>query len=157
MKPLLCKGYPTRSIWANDLLAKKRGYDIPIGTFWDVSIHDHVPSTIQNLENQPDLKDLIKANPKDLLGPGLNTTDFIQCVYLDAKDNLSIQVHPDDAYAQTHAHDNGKFETWYILDAKPGATLVGGTTTTDANIIKKELLSGEIKPYLKQWPVHTGD
>lgn len=48
MKPLLCKGYPTPSIWANDLLAKKRGYDIPIGTFWDVSIHDHVPSTIQN-------------------------------------------------------------------------------------------------------------
>jgi len=33
MKPLLCKGYPTQSIWANDLLAKKRGYDIPIGTF----------------------------------------------------------------------------------------------------------------------------
>ena len=55
MKPLLCKGYPTRSIWANDLLAKKRGYDIPIGTFWDVSIHDHVPSkpmhmTMENLK-----------------------------------------------------------------------------------------------------------
>ena len=157
MQPLLCKGYLTRSIWANDRLAKKRGLDQPIGTFWDVSIHDHVPTTIQNVEGPPYLKDLIHQDLEGLLGPGLDTKDFIQCVYLDAKDQLSIQVHPDDAYAQKHANDNGKFETWYIMDAKPGATLVGGTTTTDANIIKKELLSGEIKPYLKQWTVHTGD
>ena len=49
MQPLLCTGYLTRSIWANDRLAKKRGLDHPIGTFWDVSIHDHVPTTIQNV------------------------------------------------------------------------------------------------------------
>lgn len=157
MQPLLCKGYPTSSIWANDRLAKKRGHDHPIGTFWDVSIHDHVPTTIQNLEGHPYLKDLIHQDPEDLLGPGLDTKDFIQCVYLDAKDQLSIQVHPDDAYAQKHAKDNGKFETWYIIHAKPGATLVGGTNTTNAEIIKQALLHGNIQSYLKQWPVHTGD
>lgn len=45
---------------------------------------------------------------------------------IDAKDNLSVQVHPDDEYAKTHASDNGKTEAWYILDAKDNAEIIYG-------------------------------
>ncbi|MDO4680665.1 MAG: mannose-6-phosphate isomerase, class I [Aerococcus sp.] len=45
---------------------------------------------------------------------------------LDAKENLSVQVHPGDDYALKHENDLGKTESWYILDAKPDATLVYG-------------------------------
>lgn len=157
MKPLLCTGPATKSIWANDIMAKQRGYTTSIGTFWDVSIHDHVPTTIKNIDGHPTLKSLIEQDPEGMLGPNLDTTDFIQCVYLDAKDNLSIQVHPDDAYAKTHANDNGKFEAWYIIEAKPDAYLVGGTTSADSETIKKALDTGNIETYLKKWPVHAGD
>ena len=57
---------------------------------------------------------------------------FRSLAYLDTKDALSIQVHPEDDYALEHSNDYGKYESWYILDAKPGATLVAGTTINDA-------------------------
>ena len=44
--------------------------------------------------------------------------------FIDAEEDLSIQVHPDDAYGLSHKNDLGKTEMWYILDAKPGARLV---------------------------------
>ena len=43
---------------------------------------------------------------------------------IDACDRLSVQVHPDDAYAHSHGIDSGKTEMWYIVEAKPGARLV---------------------------------
>lgn len=49
---------------------------------------------------------------------------------IDAKDNLSIQVHPDDAYAGKFENSNGKTELWYILDCEPGATLIYGFNQT---------------------------
>ena len=47
--------------------------------------------------------------------------------FLDCNDKLSVQVHPDDAYAKAHENGElGKTEMWYILDAKPGAKLIYG-------------------------------
>ncbi len=49
---------------------------------------------------------------------------------IDAKDRLSVQVHPDDAYAQKYENDNGKTEMWYIIDCDPDARLVYGFNRT---------------------------
>ena len=46
--------------------------------------------------------------------------------FIDAEDNLSIQVHPNDEYGMKTANSLGKTEMWYIIDAKPGAKLVYG-------------------------------
>ena len=46
-----------------------------------------------------------------------------------------------------------KYESWYIIDAKPGATLVAGTNVDDANIIKKALEDNTLEQYLQKWPV----
>lgn len=45
---------------------------------------------------------------------------------IKADEALSVQVHPDDAYAREHENDNGKTECWYILEAEPGAKLIAG-------------------------------
>lgn len=45
---------------------------------------------------------------------------------LDAEDDLSVQVHPDDAYGKIHEGELGKTECWYIIDAEPGAEIVYG-------------------------------
>ncbi len=45
---------------------------------------------------------------------------------LDAEDELSVQVHPDDAYGMKHEGELGKTECWYIIDAEPGAEIIYG-------------------------------
>ena len=55
---------------------------------------------------------------------------------IDAKNDLSIQVHPDDAYASEHENGSlGKTECWYVLDCEPGTKIVIGHNAKD----KKEL------------------
>ena len=46
--------------------------------------------------------------------------------FLFPRDKLSVQVHPDDAYAQLHHNSPGKTEMWHVLDAKPGARIAMG-------------------------------
>lgn len=56
---------------------------------------------------------------------------------LDANASLSIQVHPNDAYAEKHEHELGKTECWYVIHAEPGAYLTyGHTAKTRAELIK---------------------
>ena len=54
--------------------------------------------------------------------------------FIDAMNNLSIQVHPDDSYAQKQGFPYGKNEMWYVMDAEEGSTLVAGMN----KIVSKE-------------------
>ena len=47
-------------------------------------------------------------------------------MFIDAKKDLSVQVHPSDDYAREHEGDNGKTEMWYVIDADEGANLIYG-------------------------------
>lgn len=77
---------------------------------------------------------------------------------IDACDKLSVQVHPDDEYAKTHGLDAGKTEMWYILDAKPGATLVNGLKDgVNAQLVGEAAKSGKLEKYLNYTPVKKGD
>lgn len=78
--------------------------------------------------------------------------------FIDAEDNLSIQVHPDDSYAEAKANSLGKTEMWYIIDAKPGAKLVyglkPGCTVQD---FKKAIDEGTVEEQLNFVDVKKGD
>lgn len=77
---------------------------------------------------------------------------------IDANDQLSVQVHPDDEYAQLQGEKNGKNELWYVIDAKKGAKLVYGlkdkTTKED---FAKAVKEGTVKDTLNEVPVKPGD
>lgn len=78
--------------------------------------------------------------------------------FIDAKDNLSIQVHPDDAYALKNENSLGKTEMWYVMDAEPGAKLVYGLKkgcTTD--ILAEAIKNNKVEEYLNFVPVKKGD
>ena len=78
--------------------------------------------------------------------------------FIDAEDNLSIQVHPDDAYAMEKANSLGKTEMWYIIDAKPGAKLVYGlkpNCTTET--LRKAIENGTVEEQLNFVNVKKGD
>ena len=71
---------------------------------------------------------------------------------------LSVQVHPDDAFAQAYEHSRGKTEMWYILRADPGAQLaIGLRETVSRERLREAALSGEIEQLLNWITVEAGD
>jgi len=78
---------------------------------------------------------------------------------IDAREALSVQVHPDDAYAQRVEHEPvGKTECWYILAAEPGAELVlGWTRDTDRAEFERRVADGTLGDILRRVPVAPGE
>jgi mannose-6-phosphate isomerase len=71
--------------------------------------------------------------------------------FLFTTEKLSIQVHPDDAYARIHHNSRGKTEMWYVLAAEPGAQIAAGfRETITPQRLREASLSGEIE-HLMQW------
>ena len=154
MKPLILGSLHDYTIWGADNISKARGEDKAYGTWWEVSAHPYCQSPVLN-KKRKNLLEVIEENPEEVLGPGLGLHEMLRLAWLDTKDRLSIQVHPQDDNAPEG--DFGKSESWYVLDAKPGATLVAGTKTTDADVIRRALEDGTLDEYLVKWPVKKGD
>lgn len=128
---------------------------------WMLSCHPDGPSTIVNGPYAgKTLQEYIDAEGFQVLGTHCRRfREFpILTKFIDAKQNLSIQVHPDNAYALKNEGQYGKTEMWYIIDAKPGAYLYYG--------FKKEISKEEfaqrikdntIEEVLNAVEVHKGD
>lgn len=78
---------------------------------------------------------------------------------LDANQQLSVQVHPDDEYALAHeGNELGKTEMWVVLDAKPGAQVqLGMKAGTTPELFRRGIEEGRLEPYLHYVPVKPGD
>lgn len=157
MRPFLLNPIKDYTIWGSNNISKARGIKDYYGTWWEVSAHPYGSNTIKNMEGNPTLLDTIKKDPDSVLGKGYTLHETLRLAYLDTQDALSIQVHPQDEYALQHSNDYGKYESWYILDAKEGASLVAGTNCTDKSIIKESIENGTLEKYLVKVPVKKGD
>ncbi|MCB2294036.1 class I mannose-6-phosphate isomerase [Clostridium algoriphilum] len=92
----------------------------------------------------------------DILGCG---DDFpILNKIIKAEDTLSVQVHPNDEYAKRVENANGKTECWYIIDAKPGATLVSGIKKgLNKDKLRVIIKEGNLENYLERIVIKRGD
>ena len=78
--------------------------------------------------------------------------------FLFTSDRLSVQVHPDDAYAHAHGHERGKTEMWHILRAEPGATIaLGLREAASGEQVRAAALNGDIVEMLQWIPAREGD
>lgn len=96
---------------------------------WELSTHKDGESTVRDGEYKgKKLSEYIAENPFEVLGSRAAAFDFFPILikFIDAKDNLSVQVHPDDEYSLKHNGEYGKTEMWYILDCDEGAELYYG-------------------------------
>jgi mannose-6-phosphate isomerase len=145
----------------------KFGKDLPEGIVaesWEVSCHPEGESIIKNgIFKDMSLSKFIEKFQHKAMGtniawkPGEKFPLLVK--FIDAKDKLSIQVHPDDKYAKLYESDKcGKNEMWYIIWAKPGAKLVYGLKPDiiEENLIEA-LKSGSIEDYLNYSEVFKGD
>ena len=100
-----------------------------IAESWELACHKDGNSII---ENGPDagmkLSDYIARYGKDILGTNCSRFDNFPVLIklIDAKDNLSVQVHPDNQYALENEGEYGKTEMWYIIDCDPGSSILYG-------------------------------
>lgn len=146
----------------NDLLHK----NIPgktTGESWEISALNHNVSQVANGSFAgTSLQTLIMQFPEKLLGArvieqfGRNFPILIK--FIDARENLSIQVHPNDSLAQKHHNASGKTEMWYVLHAEPGARLIAGfAKKTDKETCKQTLRKGHPSEILHYENVTRGD
>lgn len=151
----------TPAIWGGDALVKHFGKkadpNAKIGESWECWDENHVLNgseagkTIADLRTELGPTFLGDLDPKQLFP--------ILTKIIDARDALSVQVHPDDAYAQRVEHQhNGKTECWYILSADDGAELVYGwkRNTTRAEY-ERRVADGTLGDILRRVPVKPGE
>lgn len=162
MEPLKFSPTYVHPIWAGDAIAKARGLPTDTehnyGEAFEVSAHPDVCVTIANgpLAGMH-LDDAISAHHDDIIGT-LPDHDVIQITFMDARETLSIQVHPNEEQAQRLDGDHEKTESWYILHAEPGATLIGGSTTTDLDALRAAAADDSIgERFGKRIAVSEGD
>ncbi len=127
LKPA-CKDY----VWGGRRLADEFGIDSDkkiLAEAWTLSCHPDGASTIASGDCAGQtLTDFIAAHGAEILGTNCRGLDDFPIIVklIDAHDNLSVQVHPDDAYALAHENQRGKSEVWYVLDCDEGAHLYYG-------------------------------
>lgn len=125
---------------------------------WELSIRDDVSSIIDSGINKGKLlKDVIT---KEDIGPAMNRFPYFPLLIklIDAKENLSVQVHPSDEYALKNEGSFGKSEMWHIISADKGSGLyVGLNKDYTKSDIEKALKEGNILDYLNFFEVKPGD
>ena len=134
-----------------------------VGESWELSHVEGNYSIVANGELAgKSIDELIATYGKDLLGAKVlerfGTTFPLLIKFIDARDNLSIQVHPDDALAKVRHNSFGKTEMWYVIKADEGAGLYSGfSQQIDANEYVKRVAENTIMEVLQRYDVHEGD
>ena len=152
-------------VWGGENMARVLGKRLPpgarIGESWEVSGYGDDVSIVANGPYQGmGLHRMVAEFGEALIGTDVPPGRFpLLFKFVDASDRLSVQVHPDDAYAQRCKHGSlGKTEAWVIVDAQPGARLVRGLEPgVDAAMFRRAVEEGHIEKILHWIEVSPGD
>lgn len=128
---------------------------------WELSTHPDGESIVASGPfSSKTLTQYIAENGNECIGSRAAAFDFFPVLIklIDAKDSLSIQVHPDDEYALRVEGGYGKTEMWYIVDCEPDAYLYYGlNTTVTKEEFRKRIENNTLLEILNKVPVHKGD
>ena len=153
-------------IWGGDEICRFKNLQPlrnGIGESWELS---HVKNNVSIVANGElkgkSLEELIEIYGERLLGKKVikqfSTTFPLLIKFIDARDSLSVQVHPDDILAKKRHNSFGKTEMWYVIHANPGAFLYSGfaqSITPDEYI--RSLEDDTFVNYLQRHEVKSGD
>lgn len=168
--PLKLSVLPKEKVWGGGRIAAL--FDLeslaerPVGEAWVVWEELHIENGALRGRT---LADLVRADPRSILGsrfaaggahavPGAPAFPLLVKI-LDARETLSVQVHPHDAYAREHEGEPfGKAEVWYVLDAEPGSRLIHGVKEPLSRARAEEAIeSGTLNEALDYVEVVAGD
>ncbi len=161
MYPIKFENLYYERIWGGKHLGKFRN-NVPegkIGESWDIACHKNGTGKVENGELKGKTFDeIIEIYGEKLIGKAVDKKEFPLLIKLiTAADKLSVQVHPNDEYANRVEKDSGKTEAWYVVDAEEGASLIVGTKDCNKELFKKAIQDGSLDKYLNKIPVKKGD
>lgn len=143
-----------------DVYGKKCDYDI-VAESWELSAHPAGQSTVATGRYSGSLfTDYLKNIGKETWGWKCQSLERFPILikFIDAKDSLSIQVHPDDDYALINEQEYGKNEMWYIVDCEEGAGLYCGfNRDMSKDEVEQRIQENTILEVLNWVPVKKGD
>src|SRR5699024_1207575 len=147
-------GQKLKAIYGTNLPYEKTG------EAWVISAHEHGASKVVNgpLAGKT-LQDLWKDHGELFhRNNGDDKAYPLLVKIIDANDDLSVQVHPDDAYSQTVENEPyGKTECWYVLDAEEDASIVLGHHAKNKEELHQWIDEGKWDELLQTVPVKAGD
>ncbi|MBQ8808221.1 MAG: ROK family protein [Clostridia bacterium] len=151
MKPLKFRGVYKDYIWGGNKMRSKYGITTdtdPIAESWVLSCHKDGMSVIESGEYEGmALDEFIRKNPS-VLGTDCKWDELpILIKFIDAADNLSVQVHPNNEQAKVWENQNGKTEMWYVIEADKGAKITYG--------VKEDITSKELSDAIKNNTVES--
>lgn len=168
-RPFICKPYGKDYLWGGVRLREEFAKDdllmeesFHLAESWECSTHPDGPSGAASGEYAGmELRDILKRHPEYLgshvtkAGGGENGQLPVLVKFLDAKQALSVQVHPTDVYAKAFENgQTGKSELWYILDAAKGSGIVYGLRrSVEKGTLRRAAEDGTLEKYLQKVPV----
>ena len=144
-------------LWGGEKLKTDYGKQTdktPCAESWELSLNPH------GLTKVEDGKTLAEVLTPEKTGKNCDKFEFFPVLikFIDAKQNLSVQVHPSDDYALKYENSYGKTESWYIVEAEEGAGIYCGfKRDTNKEEFLQSLASGEVENLLNFIPVKKGD
>lgn len=148
-------------IWGGRKLETEFGYEIPagpVGECWAISAHPAGDDEIASGEYAGKTLSWLWDEHRELFGNCEGDRFPLLVKIIDAKDDLSIQVHPDNDYAAEHEDGSlGKKECWYVLSAEPGQTIVVGQRAHSREEFAQMVEEGRWSELLNEIPIKAGD
>lgn len=163
-RPFLLKPAGKDYLWGGSRLRDDFSKELdltPLAETWECSTHPDGPSLVAGGEHAGKrLSEVLKEHP-EYAGTHPKTDGGLPILikFIDARKDLSVQVHPDDEYAAVHEHGSlGKTEMWYVLDAAKDAHLVYGFyQDISREKLERSLREGTVERYLQKVKVHKDD
>lgn len=151
----------SHNIWGGSRLREAFGYHVEgndIGECWGISAHPNGDGTVVGGSFDGQKFSQVWSGHPELFG-NLNYDRYpLLTKIIDAQDDLSIQVHPDDGYAQANENGSmGKTECWYIMDCGENATLVAGHNARTREELSDMVAEGRWTELIREVPIRKGD
>lgn len=153
-------------IWGGNEISKFKNINPiqeGIGESWEISdVKDNVSVVANGALKGKRLDEVIAESKGQMVGnknyERFGNTFPLLIKFIDARDNLSIQVHPDDALAKERHNSFGKTEMWYVINAAPEAFLYSGfAKQMNADSYVKSIEDNTFVDHLQKHDVKTGD
>ncbi len=164
VEPLLFDRISKEKVWGGErlvrMLGAKGAHGLPVGETWELS---DVPQNETRVRGGTcagyTLRKLMATHPYEILGRSTPTRDGrfpLLVKFIDAKADLSVQVHPPDGPKSPSGV--GKTEAWFVLDADPGAEVICGLKSfTSQQQLEAAIVADQLESCLNRVPVKRGD
>lgn len=148
-------------IWGGDRLRSVFGYDIPsekTGECWAISANPHGDCEILSGSFKGMTLSELWSCHRELFGDVTGSVFPLLVKIIDAKEDLSIQVHPDDKYASKYENGSlGKTECWYVLDCNENSSIIIGHNASSKKEMCEMIEKKEWSDLIREVPVRKGD